>query len=102
MTNTKTCTIHQVGETLVSDHCIFAKKKKKIAYDFLTFPFLIELYRSHNRVQSSVSSPCKSTHYLLDFGAQLPLSSHKEDCAFMLFFKKKQKREKKLSQVHNL
>ena len=29
MTNTETYTIDQVGETLVSDHCIFAKKKKK-------------------------------------------------------------------------
>lgn len=54
MTNAETCTIGQVGETLVSDHCIFALKISTC--DFQTLPFLIKLYQSHNKVQSSVSS----------------------------------------------
>lgn len=32
MTNTETCTREQVGETLVSDHCIFALESQSMIF----------------------------------------------------------------------
>lgn len=54
MTKTEICTIDQVEKTLVSDHCTFALEIS--ACDFLTFPFLIVLYRSHIKYKAVIIS----------------------------------------------